>query len=33
MPTGGRQARQALVEGKRVCERKKHQLLNQLGEI
>ncbi len=33
MPTGGRQVRQVLVEGKRVRERKKHQLLNQLGEI
>lgn len=33
MPTGGRRARQALIEGKRVRERKKHQLLSQLGEI
>ena len=33
MPTGERRARQALIEGKRVRERKKHQLLNQLGEI
>ncbi len=30
MPTGGRQARQALIEGKRVRERKKYQLLSQL---
>ncbi len=33
MLTGGRRARQVLVEEKRVRERKKHQLLNQLGEI
>ncbi len=33
MSTGGRRARQALIEGKRVRERKKHQLLSQLGEI
>ena len=33
MPISKRRARQALVEGKRVCEQKKHQLLNQLGEI
>lgn len=33
MPTGRRRAQQALVKGKRVREQKKHQLLNQLGEI
>ena len=33
MPTGRRRARQALIEGKKVREGKKHQLLSQFGEI
>lgn len=33
MLTGRKQAWQAFIEGKKIYEQKKHQLLNQLGEI